>query len=243
MYVGVYTLARPSTNSNPNRWQFDSVAIGSHPGLPPEPPVNAAHWKMDENSGAGVADSSQDPINGVIQNSAKWVKGVSGSALEFDGENQSVLFPPLSLNSNQITISGWVKRSGPQKTWAGIAYTRSTRAAGLTFGPYNELRLSWGAGSKDFYMMRTKLVPPDGVWTFCAVTVTPKKATLYMRPQGGEMQTCDLEGDFHPAPFDKDFYFGRDTNHGARHYKGALDDFRVFRRALTRAEIEKLSAQ
>ncbi|MFD0893907.1 DUF3472 domain-containing protein [Luteolibacter ambystomatis] len=242
MYVGVYSLARPSTNPNPNRWQFDSVAVGTSLPTPPALPDYVARWAMNEGTGAGVADSTPDPINGVIQNAAPWVTGVAGTGLDFNGTNQSVLIPPLSLNTNTVTLTGWVKRNGAQTAWAGIAFTRGSLTSGMMFGPSNDLRFTWDSGSNSSYNFSSGLVPPDGTWTFCALAVEPTKATLYMKPQGGSLTSSVCTGTFNASPFDGDFYLGWDTNSSGRRYKGSMDDFRVYRRTLSSTEITAIAS-
>ncbi|BCU76389.1 LamG-like jellyroll fold domain-containing protein [Luteolibacter sp. LG18] len=242
MYVGVYSLARPSTNTNTNRWQFDSVAIGDNPQNTPPPSDYVARWAMNEGTGTGVADSTPDPINGAIQNAAPWVAGVAGTGISLNGTNQSVLFPPLSLNTNTVTITGWVKRNGSQAQWSGIAFTEGSMASGMMFGPSNQLRFTWESGSNASSNFSSGLVPPDGTWTFCALAVEPTKATLYMKPQGGTLTSAVCSGTFNASPFDGDFYLGWDTLSSGYRFKGSLDDFRVYRRTLSAPEITALAA-
>ncbi len=46
------------------------------------------HWKLDEGSGTTTADSSGKSNNATIIGNPKWVTGVSGLALEFDGDDR-----------------------------------------------------------------------------------------------------------------------------------------------------------
>lgn len=244
MYVGVYTLARPSANTNPNIWQFDSVYIGDNPPAPPSDGVSdfVARWAMNEGAGAGVSDATGNGWDGVAQNAPAWVPGVSGSGLALNGVNQSVQIPPLSLNTGTVTLTGWVKRSGTQTAWAGLAFCRGSLASGMMVGPSNDLRFTWDSGSSASYNFGSGLTLPDGVWTFVAMAVEPTKVTLYMKPSGGAASVATCTGTFSASPFDGALYLGWDVNGSARRFKGALDDFRVYRRTLTRAELDTIAA-
>lgn len=242
LYVGVFTLARPSTHTNPNRWQFSDVGLGSSAVAVKPQPEFVAHWSMDEGTGAGVLDRTDDPLSGVLLNGVTWVDGVSGKAVELNGKDQSVLFPPLGLNSNTVTISGWVKREGDQVAWSGIAMCRGTSASGLIMGPGNQLRFNWDSGKNASYNFGSNLVLPEGKWAFVALVVEPTKATLYMKA-GAKLESAVCSGTFDVASFDADFYLGRDPHGEDRRFKGALDEFRVYRKALTTAEIEALSSK
>jgi len=46
------------------------------------------HWKLDEGSGTTATDASGNGNHGTIVGTPKWVTGVSGLALEFDGDDR-----------------------------------------------------------------------------------------------------------------------------------------------------------
>lgn len=244
MYVGVYTLARPGTNTNPPRWKFANVTLGEQVAAPALPPAKvtdlAASWPMDEKSGAGVRDVSGNGLDGMLSISAVRVPGVKGNAVALDGKGAEVSFPPLALATNRVTICGWVKREGAQTPWSGIAMCRGGGATGLMFGPGNELRFNWDFGRNSSYNFASRLVPPDGKWAFVALAVDPASATLHMVVDGRAEKTI-CKGVFDPASFDGDFRLGSDPHSDDRKLKGALDEFRVFRRTLDEEEIAKLA--
>ena len=92
-------------------------------------------------------------------------------AAQFNGTDTDVAIPPLNLNTNTVTILGWVKRSGAQYAYAGICFCRSGgTVSGLHYGTANELRYTWNDSSST-YNWSSGLVPPNGVWTFVALAV------------------------------------------------------------------------
>jgi hypothetical protein len=77
---------------------------GKQPGL-------VAYWAMDEGRGQTVADTSQKvAYNGTLRG-GRWIKGLHGSALAFDGRNGGVSVAGAdSLNGlTECTLSAWVR--------------------------------------------------------------------------------------------------------------------------------------
>ena len=192
MYVGVYTLARPSVNTNPNRWRFDSVSLGDKAAPVAKAPDLVARWRMDEDSGAGLVDDGAEHLDGVILNGARRVRGVEGGAIELNGVDQSVVFPPLSLNTNTVTLAGRIRRDGDQKPWAGLAFSRGALSGGLMFGPGNDLRFTWDAGENASYNFGSGLVPPDGKWTFVALRHRARQSHALHETAGRRDEVGDL---------------------------------------------------
>ncbi len=204
----------------------------------------AAHWTLDDGSGATARETTSSQFHGAVAGGAGWTTGRIGGALTLDGSDDNVSAPPLDLNTNTVTISGWLRRHGAQAQWAGIGFCRGGgTSAGLNFGTSHELRYHWGAGSNPSYNFNSGLVVPDNTWTFVALVVSPAQATLYMKPAGGSLQSATATGTFSAQAFDADFHLGYDPNSGARRFKGDMDDFRVFRRALTSGEIASLAGE
>ncbi|HVR86252.1 MAG TPA: hypothetical protein VMU54_18160, partial [Planctomycetota bacterium] len=77
-----------------------------------------AYWKMDEGDGSVIADSSGNRRNGKLAG-ASWTKGVSGTALHFDGGNQKVI-----LDAGEVplpwTVTMWVRREASPNPSARI---------------------------------------------------------------------------------------------------------------------------
>lgn len=72
-----------------------------------------AYWSFDEGQGSFVNDFSNSEFQGTIYG-AKWAEGISGKALEFDGQNDYVQFnsPVLygsSLYDSSYSVCVWVK--------------------------------------------------------------------------------------------------------------------------------------
>jgi hypothetical protein len=69
-----------------------------------------AQYHFDEGSGTVVKDASGNGQDGVVVGGAKWVLGMSGKAMAFDGLNR-VSIPSSAVLSahDQVTITAWIK--------------------------------------------------------------------------------------------------------------------------------------
>jgi len=210
------------------------------------PPGIMGWWKFDDGSGPTAYDSGG--INhGTLNNmdDSDWVEGHVGTgALEFDGSNDYVSVPALGLNSKTVTITAWIKRNGTQAgTYTGIVLSRRRRTtAGISFrkgpGINHELAYNWNddPAARDWH---SGLIVPDNKWVFVALVVEPTQATLYMGENGilspaTNVLNHDIE------EFDGVTRIGSDSLNGLRHFKGTIDDVRIYDRALSPVEIGKL---
>lgn len=343
MYVGVFTLARPSTNPNPHWWKFDNVAFASvgngfqitrHPqsqnvfagakvtfsvaatsnvpltyqwqregvDIPGATfstltldqvktsdagnyrvvvsngastsnsnvaaltvkPSNAtgyqraieiqgpvAYWRLNETSGTVINDAiggfNASVGSGVTLNQA----GPRSPAFPaFESTNQAVTFasggritaPALNLNTNAMTITGWVKRSGNVPSFSGIVFSRAgNTVAGLTFGNNNELRYTWN-NSGGTYGWNSGLVVPDNQWTFVALVIEPTRAIMHMDSGSGLLSSTNVIA--HPIQeFDGALCIGQDTSSNDRSFiNGCIDEVAIFNRSLTPAEIASIAS-
>ncbi|MBL7003501.1 MAG: PEP-CTERM sorting domain-containing protein [Gammaproteobacteria bacterium] len=70
-----------------------------------------AYWSFDEGAGNIAGDSSGNNFDGTI-NGATWTSGISGSALYFDGVNDTVNYSGFGMTGEtSFSVSAWVNRS------------------------------------------------------------------------------------------------------------------------------------
>ena len=75
-------------------------------------------WRLDEGTGTMAYDSSGMGNNGTLRGGPKWVAGVAGQALQFDGVDDFVEVPDdQSLRVyNEVTVMAWInaeRHEGP----------------------------------------------------------------------------------------------------------------------------------
>ena len=193
-------------------------------------------WRLDEASYSDYMDSSPMGTNATQQNITMGAAGRFGKAATFNGTSGYVTLDRVSLGGTSATITAWIKRpsAASQASMAGRVFDRtSTGAAGLHFGTANELRYTW---NNSFYNWNSGLIPPADQWVLVALVVEPTKATIYMH-DGTTLSSAVNSGTHNPDMGSGIINLGRDTYSSTRRYKGDMDDVRLFRRALTQAEI------
>lgn len=192
-------------------------------------------WRLDETSGAEFADSSPMGTGLPSENIGSNVAGRFGKATNLSTSSYQVPIVRTTLGSSSSTITGWIKRPSTltQAANAGIVFNRGTSAAGLHFGTANELRYTW---NNNFFNWNSGLIPPADQWVMVALVVEPTKATIYMH-DGATLSSAVNTGTHNPDMTSGLIHLGRDTLSSSRRFVGAMDDVRLFRRALNQAEL------
>ncbi len=256
--VAIYTTALSAgdvtahyqNGTNPNRQTpYNTLVLAKNP---------AVYYRLGEASLALP----------VAQNTGSWGAGADGqfrpgttSALPgpqgpaftgFETNNLAAGFaggvvsiPGQSLTTDSATFITWIKRDGNQPARAGIMHQRYTgtpevKATGLGFQDSgNALSYNWNDIAAD-YNFNPGFVPPDQEWTFVAVTVTPEDAIMYMGTSAGLVSATNTVThevhDFSGCPLE----LGIDNLDAARAFKGEIDEFAVFDKALDGSQIQAL---
>jgi PKD repeat protein len=211
-----------------------------------------AFWQLNETNGATVAHDFFGVYNGTIGPAV--TAGVPGpqspmfqgfqttnTAMQLTGGAGSVLtMPTLNLDTNTVTITGWMNPSGYQNGWAGVVFCRGgSTVSGVNFGPgspANELRFTW---NNNQFSVSTGLIVPTNQWSFFALVVTPTGGTVYLGTNG-VLNSVTESAALSSSAFDAPLLLGEDTSSGGRYYAGALDEVAIFNQSLSPAQIRQL---
>jgi hypothetical protein len=70
----------------------------------------AGYWKLDEGSGTSASDASTSGSTGTLTNGPTWTTGRIGSAVDFDGANDTIEATSVSQTDNltQVSMCAWV---------------------------------------------------------------------------------------------------------------------------------------
>ena len=167
---------------------------------------------------------------------SNWDAGRIGTgALRFRGSPEYVEIPALNLRSNTVTISAWVKRYGNQPPFSGIVFNSAFN--GIYFGNDNALNYEWNRAGR--WRWDTGLIVPDEEWTFVALVIEPTQATIYMKPDNGKLVSAKNTATHDFEAFSGLSYIGRDAEN--RYVNATVDDVRIYDKALSKAEIKKLT--
>ena len=195
-----------------------------------------ANWRLDEASGTSVNDATPGRRHGTILGTPARVAGVFGGALDFDGQDDSVLLPALDLNDDSVTLATWFRRNGPQEDQAGLVFSRGgMTVAGLHLRSSGDLGATWNRT-----VWNPGVATPNQQWVFGAMVIEPTRETLYLYDgvlsSATQLVTNELEefgGELRLAL--DDFVLAN------RYFAGALDEVRVYDYALDASEISDLA--
>ncbi|MDO9464530.1 MAG: LamG domain-containing protein [bacterium] len=195
-----------------------------------------AYWKFDEGSGARLADSSGN-FNRGTSLGASWVDGKFGKALHFNGKDDYVdcrntaSFAPES----NITVSLWGKRDS-RISWADAFITKAHGGWTASYA-IRESRFIINfvtQGEKTVYFGDQ----PFGVWTHYAFTYDGSKMRGYIN--GVEVAKSPVSVTdtikYSSAPL----IIGAHGSTGAGSLNGAIDEVRIYNKALSAEQIKEL---
>jgi hypothetical protein len=207
---------------------------------PPE--CLAGLWQLDEGSGSTVLDSSGNGNDGSISGAPTWSTGVIGLALDLNGTTDYALVPDAaSLDiTDEITLAVWIKpeKVGTQyvvkKAIISVTdgYELSLSTSGLAFVRFNQFT------SANTYRIDTSTPYPTDGNTWMHLAATYDGATIRLYVNGAEENSAAAA--FTIATNSLDLGIGSQSN-GTTLFQGALDDARVYCRALSPMEIEALA--
>ncbi|MBT3637891.1 MAG: SUMF1/EgtB/PvdO family nonheme iron enzyme [Opitutae bacterium] len=222
--------------SSPQKHQISKVDLNH--GL-------AGWWTFDETKGRVANDSSGRKRNGALKNfdsdTAQWVKGPIGNALQFDGKNDYVDVGDFKWGG-ECSFSGWVKFD---------EFGFWTRVVDFGLGPNeNEFAISSGDAKKKgslVIIIRGRGEIPisnhffkSKEWIHLALVMNNNRS-LKIFGGGNEIASAvlkDLPGEL---VRDKQF-FGKSQMQRDAYLKGQIDDFRIYDRALVETEVQALYA-
>jgi hypothetical protein len=189
-------------------------------------------------------DSVTGKTGGHLPNKGAWETGKDGKALSLDGKDQYLELPTGVAGSlADFTISAWVNVRQASKwsrlfdfgdnrgQWMFLAVANNSGMPGFevsTVYGYNSQRVNGG-----------KPLPLKG-WVHLAVTLSGKKATLYL---DGEEIGSNPGFDFPPFQLGDTprNWIGRSQHDQDPYLDGLVDDFRIYDGALTPEQLAILA--
>ena len=202
-----------------------------------------AHWAMDEGRGQIVADTSQKVAYHGTLLGGRWIKGVQGSALAFDGHSGGVSIAGAeSLHGlTQCTLSAWVRLDGlPGKGRGATLIDKGPEAPGQHFwwwiGYPPDYPLILEVGNEKLPYGQSLESPALkwelGRWYHVSVVFRSdsKKTTAAHYRDGRLLGTATANGSFHTG--EHDLLLG---SYGGSHFlNGGLDEVKIWDRASAR---------
>jgi hypothetical protein len=189
----------------------------------------------------GNANDSAGSTHGTVSGGAVYSAGITGQAIDLDGTDDFVALPSGILNTADFTVAAWVNWDGGN-AWQRIFDFGNNTTKFLFLTPNSgsgTLRFAitaTGGGTRQQTMETAALTP--GQWTHVAVSLKANVGKLFVNGQLRDMNaamTID-PSDFNPVVN----YIGKSLWPDPL-FRGRIDDFRIYRYALSDAEITALS--
>lgn len=206
------------------------------------------YWKFDEGTGMIAHDSSGNGNDGSLkpdESGPMWTEGKLGSALRFDGVNDyvNILDPgipnwPLDI-TEQITISAWIKPQTPFRDFFSKTNWNMWRII-LNESGVNNVKIVQDIGGSNVTTLSANNVISADQWIHVAYTYNGSQTQIYINgePSGPSVPASGLL-----ATNDNPITIGYWPNSPDRYYKGLIDEVRIYNRALSREEVQKIYLQ
>ena len=220
-----------------------SAAATSATTLPAQAVTAPLTWyRLDETAGTTAADASGNGRTATLLNGATWTAGRIGGAVSLSGSNQYASLPAGVVSTlGDFTIATWVRVSSTASWTRVFDFGRGTSVnmfltprAGASPYPVRFAITTGGAGAEQRISGTASL--PTGVWKHVAVTLSGNVGILYVdgvevgRNSGMSLRPSSLGSTTAN-------YLGR-SQYADPYLAGQLDDFRIYGRALSAAELQ-----
>jgi hypothetical protein len=206
----------------------------------------AGYWDFNEGSGQTAADKTGNGNNGILSRGVRWTSGEFGSGTQFDDVNDYVKVANRSdfnFNAN-FTVSLWINTS---------AWKRSEPI--LSNSMFRIYHRGDSAGDNVYFLMKINSTesPGDSSWAGWTGVKTSEplpanKWSSLIGVKSGNNMTIYVNG-VKSREFDAltgystdksgsiDLFIGGD---GHTNFNGAIDEVKIWNRALTDNEVQKL---
>jgi hypothetical protein len=207
------------------------------------------YWDFDGNAN----DKSGNGNNGVVSGATLTADrtGKANSAYLFDGTKGSIVVPssPSLHPVNQLTIAFWFKKNGITGDWTPIIFKGGDKngkswdnreySVWLNSQPRFHVT-SAGDGSEEHILDGSALTQTG--WLHFAATIDRQTHVMKSYINGVlDTQQTDSYSSFSSNNYDLVFGGTGEQGNGFSYFNGALDDVRIYNRALSSAEIQQLA--
>jgi hypothetical protein len=191
---------------------------------------------LDDSSGQGnhgTAEGAPIPVNGF--------DGLLGGALAFDGDD-AISVGNILPNYAVASFTAWIKADASGFPAGIVSAPGDASGGGFRLGIQNLLP-NVGFQAPGVNSVASGSLLSEDQWYFAAVTVSQDVARIYI---DGEAEgsftfpTRTSEATTESVTIGKEFRSDTNDGSGQRHFKGTIDEVRVYNRALSAAEIQVL---
>jgi chitodextrinase len=229
-----------------NESDIADITVSTDAELNTGEPGLVAWYKFDGNANDATPYANHGAIGGnPVFEPVTHPNGTGGQALKFDGQQDSVLAPnAVQLISDYTTVSFWIRPD---------AVSQDAEAYVLDFGHWDQRwkislpqhqKIVWTTNSKNavsenfIHDMDSKdgneLVV--GFWWYVTMVHDGVNDIIYL--DGEEVNNLPAAGTLNSTS--RPFGMGNNPVEGGQYFTGALDEVKIYNKALTAAEVAKL---
>ncbi|MBN1983537.1 MAG: immunoglobulin domain-containing protein [Chitinivibrionales bacterium] len=201
-----------------------------------------SYWNFDEGSGATIFDKSGQDNNGFISG-ATYTDGYNGKALYFNGVNAHCIITHTAkagyaFGKGDFTISAWIKTtantSGNDNARDDILSKGTPYASGFSLCVYNnKFGACIGNSGKTGVTYNGGIVVNDGAWH--QVTVIRSRGIVRILTDNSQQHTYNNTDSIAVTT---NLCIGKHGVLNEGFFLGAIDEVKIYNRALSAAEIE-----
>jgi hypothetical protein len=168
---------------------------------------------------------------------------VTNSAAAFDAQGGVVRLAPLNLNTNTVTISGWLNTTNSQLFSAGLVVCNGS---GLIIDPIDGgygIGATWGNNNYGWAPSRDSGLPtlPDSQWAYVAMVVQPSQTALFICDRNNYQNFTSVTNNYQVNNANQTFstatLVGSADGSITKSFNGAIDEVAIFNRALGSGEL------
>jgi len=242
--AGTYKLRLAAGDGGLNGQDDVLVTVRQDPGTGTAP---AAWWRFDEGTGSTTVESIGGRPSQINGNKALWAAGVCGTSLVFDGYPSVVVHPQADTPaiSGPFTLEAWVAIQAYPWNWCPIVHRSQWESSGWWLGIDEEGHLSLKASIGGSWRSATSSASV-GLYKWVHVAGTYDGETMRVYIDGSERGSTGASGSVSATSADLKIGKGRDmppTMPIRDGYEcsyaidGAIDEVRIYNRALSGAEV------
>ena len=239
---GSVTLSSPTYTEEDIALRIISTSIQSEPNL-------LGHWKLDETSGTTAYDATAQQNNGTLLGGFTFggnsVPGHSNTALSFDGYNDLVRAGnpsdgSLDMGFSSFSVSNWFYITSNQNKWQYFVNKAAGGATGYGVGIDYTNKVVARFKTSSSNVTCEGPVPSSGVWHHVVAVYDRSNNQISLYLDGALEATAAIGSGSLDNNYD--FQIGA-YGYGsvpANFFKGALDDVRLYDKALSASEVSTL---
>jgi glucose/arabinose dehydrogenase/PKD repeat protein len=202
----------------------------------PPPAGLVAAWGFNEGAGTTAADASGNGNSGALVNGPTWTTGKTGGALLFDGSDDRVRVAdsnPLDVTT-AATFEAWAYPTAAPSGWRTILQKEVEAYFFCASGGESRPVTGGTFGSSCCPQAVAPAALPVNTWTHVAGTYDGLQLRLFIN--GTQVASVPRTGSYQVST--GALWIGGNAIYG-EHFRGKLDDVRIYNRALTPAEIQQ----